>query len=95
MSLSTNLPWDLAKNRWPAELNPLLALPIVNGNTIKGVNLVASVPLVVNHLLQRMPQGWFLIDNMANAVIWRTQALNVLTITLESSADTTISFYIF
>jgi len=93
--LSTKLPWDLAQPRWAAILNPILGIPLLDGNQISNVTLTASTPLVINHLLQRMPQGWFLTDNTANAVIWRAAALNDLTITLESSANTTISFWIY
>lgn len=93
--LSTKLPWELAQTRWASTLNPVLATPFLSGNQISNVRLTATTPLVINHLLQRMPQGWFLTDNAANAVIWRTAVLNDLTITLEASANTTISFWIF
>lgn len=93
--LSPKLPWELAQTKWAATLNPVIALPILSGNMISSVNLTASTPLAINHLLQRMPQGWFLTDNTAQAVVWRSAALNNYTITLESDADTTISFWIF
>lgn len=93
--LSTKLPWELANTKWASILNPILALPILNGNQIDSVTLVANVPQAINHLLGRMPQGWFLTDNTANAVIWRTQAFNQFSVTLESSATTTVSFWIF
>lgn len=93
--LSTKLPWDLASTRWASQLNPIIALPILNGNQVSDVSLTASTPLAINHLLGRMPKGWFLTDNTANAVIWRTQNFNQFSIILEASADTTISFWIF
>lgn len=93
--LSPKLPWDLAQTKWSSILNPILALPILNGNQVNSVALVANKPLAINHLLQRLPLGWFLTDNTANATIWRTVAFTALTITLEASADTTISFWIF
>jgi len=94
-SLSTKLPWELAQTRWASTLNPLLAVPILNGIQLKDIDLVANKPLAINHLLQRTPQGWFLLDNTANAVVWRTADFNSLTITLESSADTNISIWVF
>lgn len=93
--LSTKLPWDLAQTRWASTLNPIISIPFLSGNQISDVVLTASTPLAISHLLQRMPQGWFLTDNTANAVIWRTEPLNNLTITLESSANTTISLWVF
>jgi hypothetical protein len=93
--LSTKLPWELANPKWAASINPILALPILNGNMISNVSLTATTPKVVNHLLQRMPQGWFLVDNTADAVIWRTQPFTDTTITLEASANTTASIWVF
>lgn len=93
--LSTKLPWELAQTKWASSLNPILALPILSGNQIDNITLTASTPKVINHLLQRMPQGWFVVDNTANAVIWRTAAFNDLTITLESSANTVISIWVY
>lgn len=93
--LSPKLPWELAQTRWASTLNPFLALPILNGNMIVDIDLTASTPRAINHLLQRMPQGWVLTDNTANAVIWRAADFNNFAITLESSADTTISIWVF
>ncbi len=93
--LSQKLPWELAQTKWSATLNPIIALPILNGNQLSNIRLIANTPKAINHLLQRPPQGWFLTDNSANSVVWRTIAFNQLTITLESSADTLISFWIY
>jgi len=93
--LSTKLPWELAQPKWASILNPVLSLPILGGNQIDSIVMTASTPKTINHLLQRLPQGWFLVDNMANANIWRTKSWTTTTITLESSADTTISIYVY
>ncbi len=93
--LSTRLPWDLAQPKWAANINPILSLPILQGVQISNVALVANTPKVINHLLQRLPQGWILTDNTAQATIWRTAAFNNLTLTLEADANTTISFWVF
>jgi hypothetical protein len=93
--LSTKLPWELAQTKWASTLNPILALPILSGNLVQNIDLVASRPLAVNHLLDRMPQGWFLVDNTANAAVWRAKPFNIYAVTLEASADTTISIWVF
>ncbi len=95
MQLSTKLPWELAQTKWSSILNPILALPMLNGNQVDGIKLLANTPQAINHLLQRLPQGWFLFDNTADTAVWRTEAFNSLTITLESSLDTTISIWVF
>ena len=95
MALSPKLPWELANPKWAAEINPVLALPILAGNQIDNITLVASTPKVINHLLARMPQGWFLVDKNANANIWRTTTWTTTTVTLESSANAIISLYIY
>jgi hypothetical protein len=91
--LSTKLPWDLAQTKWAATLNPLLATPLLSGSLVSAT-LLASKPQAINHLLSRQPQGWFLVDNTANAVIWRTAWGNT-TLTLEATANTTISIWVF
>ncbi len=93
--LSTKLDWELANPKWAATLNPILALPILSGNKIDNIVLLQGVPKVVNHLLQRMPQGFILLDNTSNSSIWRTAPFNDLTMTLESTFDNTISIWVF
>lgn len=93
--LSTKLPWDLAQPKWAAEINPVLSLPILAGNQVDNIVLTASKPKAINHLLQKMPQGWFLVDKNANANVWRTAPMTDTTITLESSANVTISLYVY
>jgi hypothetical protein len=93
--LSPKLPWELAQTKWSSALNPVLALPILDGLQIDGIKLIANKAQAINHQLQRLPQGWFLVDNTANTVVWRTQAFNTLTLSLESSSDTTISIWVF
>jgi Tfp pilus assembly protein PilN len=93
--LSPKLPWELAQTKWSSTLNPFLAMPIFNGNMVTGINLLANKPQAINHLLGRMPQGWILTDNTANTVVWRTQDFNQFSITLEATANTTISIWVF
>jgi len=93
--LSTKLPLELMQTKWASTLNPLLSMPILNGNLISNITLAATTPLAINHLLGRSPIGWFLTDNTAAASVWRSVAFNQYTLTLEASAATTISFWVF
>ena len=94
-SLSSNLPWTLANPKWAATINPVLANPLVQGQQIDSIILVSGKTKVINHGLQQLPQGWFLVDNIANAVVWRTSSFTATTLTLESSANTTISIWVY
>lgn len=95
MSLPTQLPLTLMQTQWKSQIDPLLANPIFPGILLSNISMTGSQPLVINHLLSRKMQGWFVVDNMADAVIWRTQPLNAITLTLEASADTIISLWVF
>ena len=99
-NLSPKLDWALANPRWAAILNPiivnvdgLMAMPILGGVQLTET-LVASTPKALAHTLGYVPTGWFLVDNNANCTVWRTAWTNQ-TITLESSANTTISLWVY
>lgn len=81
--------------QWATQLNPIVANPIIQGLAINSVILNAGVPKTIQTSLNRMQQGWFLTDNMANSVVWRTQPFNSQNLTLQASADTTISLWVF
>jgi hypothetical protein len=99
--LSSNLPWTLANPLWSSQLNPVIsdvetlkAVPLNGGTLLTKIVLIATTPKAIAHGLGRVPTGWTLTDNIANAVIWRT-AWTAQTITLESTANTTISVWVF
>jgi len=93
--ISTSLPWTLAQPKLAASLNPILNLPILNGNQINNINLVANTPQSINHLLQRMMQGWFVVDINADTAIRRTLPFNSLTLTLESTSNVQINIWVY
>lgn len=93
--LSTKLPWELAQTKWAAILNPIISAPVLAGNQLGPIDLLANVPKAINHLLQRMPQGWLLVDKTANANVWRSAPLSINSIVLESSANVTIDLYVY
>lgn len=85
----------MASTRWPADLNPIIALPQLHGTLLLNINLVSGTPLSINTLLSRMQQGWIITDITADAAVWRTQPFNKTTLTLQSSADCTISLWVY
>jgi hypothetical protein len=95
MSLPQNLPYELMLTQWAYKINPYISNPIVLGRAINSIFLSANTPTTIPIGLNRMQQGWFLIDNNADCRVWRTEALNAQTLTLESNADTTISIWVF
>ncbi len=88
-------PFQLMQSKWAGELNPILAVPLLSGHQLKGISLVASTPQAINTLLGRKQQGYLITNQDANAVIWRTQDLNSLTLTLESSANVTLDLWVY
>ena len=94
-SLQQQLPWEASRTVWAQQLNPVIANPIVQGVAITSVTLDANTPKTFSTTLNRMQQGWFLTDIMSAAKVWRTEAFNTTTITLEADADTTISIWVY
>lgn len=94
-NLSPKLDWPLANPKWAATINPVLSLPILNGTQIDAVNLAGGQARAINHLLQRMPQGWFLVDQNTDAIVWRAAAFNNLTLSLQADADVTVSIWVY
>lgn len=95
MLLPQKLPLDLMQTRWAQILNQFVNNPILQGVAISDILLNATTPKAIQTTLERVPQGWFLIDNMADCSVWRTEPFNAQTLTLEASADTTISIWVF
>lgn len=94
MTLPQKLPLPLMQTQWAAKLNPVLA------NPLNGVNILTNVPLihgvnVINHLLGRLQQGWFLTDLQAAIVIYRSAPFNATTLTLTASSPTTVNIGVF
>lgn len=94
-SLSTKLPWDLANPKWAASLNPLLANTLIQGSQIDGIILTAGKPVAINHNLGQLPNGFIVVDNIASSNIWRTQPFTTTVLTLQASANTTISIWVY
>lgn len=84
----------LLQTSWAAQINPVLAQPMSSGLLLKDV-VLASGSTVVNHLLGRKLQGWFITDINGAATVYRSAAKNNLTLTLTSSAAVTVDLFVF
>lgn len=96
-SLSPKLAWELANPKWAAQLNPVLANPLVQGLLLPGVKL-ASGDNTVNHRLGRKLQGYIVVLNSAATTFYDKQATNPtpqLTLIINASGATTVSLYVF
>ena len=94
MSLPQKLPLPLMQTQWAAQLNPLLDNPLSSAILLEGVSLNNGVT-VVNHLLGRQMQGWFIVDINGAATVYRSAPMNNKTLTLTSSAAVTVNIGVF
>lgn len=92
--LSPAIDWPLANPKWAASLNPLLRNPVNNVSIISNITLVTGSN-VINHLLGKTLQGWFLVDQQGVASIYRDAPFNSTTLSLNSSASVTVSIGVF
>lgn len=76
------------------QLNPLLANPVTKVTFLNNVAL-SNGSTVINHLLGRKMQGWFIVDITGAATIYRSSPLNDKTLTLTSSAAVTVNLGVF
>lgn len=84
----------MMQTKWKAQLDPVLSNPFCSANILENINLKSGVN-VINHLLGRVQQGWFLVDKQAASDIYRSAPFNNLTLTLTSTADVTVSIGVF
>jgi hypothetical protein len=79
-------------------IEPVLNSQIINGVLLKNVILDASIVNQVSHKLGRKPQGWLIVRQRANSIIWDAQDTNTKanrTLTLSCSANVTIDLWVF
>lgn len=84
----------LLQSNWTAQLNPIIANPLTDPTILTNVSLATGVN-VINHLLGKTQQGWFITDINAVVSIYRSAPFNNLTLTLTSSAPCTVSLGVF
>lgn len=82
------------QTQWATQLDPVISNQIVNGLLIKNVKLINGIT-VVNHLLGRQMQGWYIVDINANVGVHRSQPMNDKTLTLTSSGIAVCNLWCF
>lgn len=92
--LSPKLDWNLANPLWAATLNPVIANALLQGKVI--TNFVLAIGNnVINHELNRLQIGWYIVDQNAFSSIYRSKPFNSQNLVLNSSAVVTISLWVF
>lgn len=94
MSLPQRLPYDQMQVKWASELDPVLRNQLIQGILISDITMVAGTN-VINHRLGRKQVGYIITDQNAQASIYRSAALNNLTLTLTSDNPCVISLWCF
>jgi hypothetical protein len=84
----------LLQTKWKSTLDSLLKRPMSSSLLLTGISLVAG-DNVINHRLDRVPQGWLVVDTTAAVSIYRAAPMNLLTLTLNASAPSTVSLLVF
>ena len=92
--LSTKLDWSLANTQWAQSLNPIIANPLLQGKLIQNYILIVGNN-IINHGLNRLQIGWFIVDQNAVSSIYRSASFNSQTLTLNSSGAVTVSLWCF
>jgi hypothetical protein len=85
------------QTKWIQQINPVLALPLNNGNFLQNIPLTAGLN-VVNHKLGRNLQGWFVVRVDTGTVIYDGQDQNPmqdLTLYLISGEACVVSLIVF
>lgn len=67
--------------------------PFTGGNILSGVTLTTGQDNPISHGLARTPRAWVIIDQNANAAVWRA-SWNSTQITLETSASCIVSLWV-
>ncbi len=82
------------ENQWASMIEPVLNNPLNKANLLTNVSLAVGSN-VINHKLGRQMQGWFLADIQGAAQIYRSAAMNPLTLTLHSDAIVVVNLAVF
>ncbi len=88
---------SMMQSQWAAQLDPLLACPLVNGRLIQSVTLTTGNN-TINHKLSRKLVGWIVVGQTAASSFYDNQSTNQMsdmTLILNSSAPCVVSLWVF
>lgn len=94
MQLPLSQPASQQDTRWKSLIDPVLGNQLINGLLLTDV-LLANGVTIINTTLGRQQQGYIIVDQNAQARIYRSLPMNAKTLTLTSDAAVTVSLWIF
>ena len=75
-------------------ITPIINSEIIDGLIIKDIEVLTGATLTLSHKLGRTPNGFAVIKRNANSTVWNG-LIDKKTIELNSSANVTISLWVF
>lgn len=87
----------LLQTNWASQLDPVINQPINQGHILKNVSLLTGTNLV-NHLLQRNLQGWFIVRQRSAGLFYDTQDSNQMSqlyLKLVSDSNVSVDIFVF
>lgn len=95
---TANRDLNLIQDNTEDAINSIALNSFLNGNILEDIQLVTGQDNIVNHKLGKKLQGWLLVGNNANSVIYDNQSSNNtpnLTLLLRATANCTVKLYVF
>jgi hypothetical protein len=74
-------------------LDQITGIGLLDGRLIQDVALLSGANRIA-HVLGRKPQGFIIVNRNSSAIVWQTN-IDTLFITLNASANITVSLWIF
>lgn len=94
---TSDLTLTLLQSNWATLLNPLLDLPITQGQILEKVQLAVGAN-TINHKLGRKLIGWWIVRQRSAATVYDLQDTNptpAVNLKLQSSASVLVDIYVF
>lgn len=103
MAKPTELQRHDAQDRDLAELQDRLAefaqqvseCPLLVGQVVEDIEITSGTPETVYHKLDRTPEGWIVVRQSASASVFESGTYDSTEITLDASANVTISVWVY